>query len=90
MRAGGLRPLIASKVPAIPWKRFAGELVTIPRHIPGAVSREWLNDRFERSQTAFAEKELRHEIMISKKSASSRMRSSMRGLACCCSAFRKR
>ena len=74
MRLGGIRSLIASKVPAIPWKRFAGELVTIVLGVFLAlVGQEWLNDRFERKQTRFAEDELRHEIMISAQNAYQRL-----------------
>jgi hypothetical protein len=69
-----MRSLVASKVPAIPWKRFAGELVTIVLGVFLALlGQEWLNDRFERRQTRFAEDELRHEIMTSAQNAYQRL-----------------
>jgi len=74
MRLGGIRSVLASKVPAIPWKRFAGELITIVLGVFLAlVGQEWLNDRFEKEQTRFAEDELRHEIIISAQNAYQRL-----------------
>ena len=74
MRFGGLGSMRLGKLPSIPWRRFAGELVTIILGVFLAlVGQEWLNDRFERKQLHFTEQDLRHEVIKSAQSAYMRL-----------------